>query len=236
MSPPGVTLIVIAKEPLPGRCKTRLCPPLDHEQAARLAEAALADTLAAVASTPAPRRMLALDGSPGEWLPAGFDVVGQPAGGLGRRLAAAFDAADGPALLVGMDTPQLTPGLLADAIALLDGSGRADAVLGPASDGGYWAIGLRDPDREVFDGVPMSTAATAAVQRRRLSELGLRWRALGELRDVDVIDDAVAVAASAPRTRFAAALGRMPAAARATSARTTADLASPAVAPAAGRS
>jgi len=235
MSASGTTLIVIAKEPLPGRCKTRLCPPLDHEQAAALAEAALADTLAAVAATPAPRRLLALDGSPGEWLPAGFDVVGQPAGGLGRRLAAAFDAADGPALLVGMDTPQLTPELLVDAISLLDAA-SADAVLGPASDGGYWAIGLRDPAPAVFDGVPMSTAATAAVQRRRLSEVGLRWRELGELRDVDVIDDAIAVAASAPRTRFAAALGGMPAAARATSARTAADLASPAVAPAAGRS
>ncbi|NEA82606.1 glycosyltransferase, partial [Actinospica acidiphila] len=82
MTAPEVTLLVIAKEPRPGRVKTRLTPPFTPEEAAALAEAALADTLDAVARTPARRRVLVLDGSPGPWLPAGVEVVPQCAGGL----------------------------------------------------------------------------------------------------------------------------------------------------------
>ncbi|MFC9290815.1 glycosyltransferase, partial [Streptomyces sp. NPDC057052] len=66
------TLLVIAKEPLPGRVKTRLTPPFAPWEAAALAEAALADTLAAVAAAPAVRRRLVLDGAPGPWLPPGL--------------------------------------------------------------------------------------------------------------------------------------------------------------------
>lgn len=204
----GLCLIVIAKQPVAGRCKTRLCPPLTLAQAAAVAEAALADTLAAVAATTAVRRLLVLDGRPGCWLPSGFDVVPQRDGGLDLRLAAAFEAAGGPALLVGMDTPQLTPALLRAGAAALLADG-CDAVLGPALDGGYWAIGLRRPRREAFVGVPMSTELTCASQGRRLDELGLRWRTLERLRDVDAIDDARAVAHLAPRSRFASAFERV---------------------------
>ncbi len=107
IEPAEIALIVIAKEPVAGRSKTRLCPPLEPEQAAALAAAALADTLAAVAQTPARARILALDGNPGEWLPDGFEIVSQGGGGLDARLATAFETSAGPALLVGMDTPQL---------------------------------------------------------------------------------------------------------------------------------
>jgi uncharacterized protein len=200
-----VTIVVLAKEPVAGRCKTRLCPPLNAAQAATVAEAALADTLAAVAATPAARRLLVLDGRAGAWLPSGFDVVPQPDGGLDLRLGAAIEAADGPALLVGMDTPQLTPALLRASAGTLMSDGL-DAVLGPALDGGYWAIGMRRPRAEAFAGVPMSVEHTGEAQRRRLRELGLRWRELAPLRDVDTIEDASAVAASAPRSRFAAAV------------------------------
>src|SRR6201997_2625355 len=106
---PTITLLVIAKQPLPGRVKTRLAPPCTHEQAAALAEAALAATLHTVLPVPAARRVLVLDGEPGPWLPPGFDVVPQCGGPLDERLAAAFAGADGPALLIGMDTPQITP-------------------------------------------------------------------------------------------------------------------------------
>jgi rSAM/selenodomain-associated transferase 1 len=204
----AVTLIVIAKEPVAGRCKTRLCPPLTPAQAASVAEAALADTLATVAATPAARRVLVLDGRPGAWLPPGFDVVPQPDGGLGTRLGAAFDAVRGPALLVGMDTPQLTPALLRAGARTLMSEG-VDAVLGPALDGGYWAIGMRRPRPDAFAGVPMSVELTGEAQRRRLRALGLRWRELASLRDVDTVDDARAVAARAPGSRFAAALQRI---------------------------
>ncbi|MEU1300496.1 TIGR04282 family arsenosugar biosynthesis glycosyltransferase [Streptomyces shenzhenensis] len=197
------TLLVIAKEPRPGRVKTRLTPPFTPRQAAELAEAALADTLAAVADAPATRRVLVLDGSPGPWLPPGFDVVPQGGGGLDERLADAFAGCTGPALLIGMDTPQVTPALLS-----VEFTG-CDAYFGPAEDGGFWALGLAVPAPELLRGVPMSTAETGAVQRARLVAAGLRVRDLPRLRDVDTAADARAVAAAAPRGRFAARLARL---------------------------
>jgi uncharacterized protein len=194
-------LLVIAKEPVPGQVKTRLCPPCTPEQAARLALAALEDTLAACDG--AARRVLVLDGRPGAWLPPGWDVIPQRGAGLVERLVAAFADAGGPALLIGMDTPQVAPVLVEEGLrALAD----HDAVFGPASDGGYWAIGLREHDPRVFAGVPMSRIYTGAIQRARLAALGLRTRDLPELRDVDDMAAARAVAAAAPGTRFAAAL------------------------------
>lgn len=199
-------IAVIAKAPVAGASKTRLTPACTPEQAAQLAAAALTDTLAAVAATPADRRVVVLHGAPGAWLAPGFEVIAQRGGDLAQRLAAAFADLGEPALVVGMDTPQLTPRLLCLALDELD---RADAVLGPAPDGGYWAIGLRAADDAVFAGVPMSDATTCAVQRERLDALGLRTSELPELRDVDDIDDAHAVAALAPRTCFARALAAM---------------------------
>ncbi|MDG9712212.1 TIGR04282 family arsenosugar biosynthesis glycosyltransferase [Streptomyces sp. DH10] len=195
-------LLVIAKEPRPGRVKTRLTPPFTPREAASLAEASLADTLEAVAAAPADRRVLVLDGEPGPWLPPGFDVVPQCAGGLDERLAHAFARCAGPALLIGMDTPQVTPELLT-----VDFAG-CDAWFGPAEDGGFWALGLGRPDPALLRGVPMSTSATGAVQRDRLVAAGLRVRDLPRLRDVDTEADAHAVAALAPKGRFAARLAR----------------------------
>ncbi|KOU92121.1 DUF2064 domain-containing protein [Streptomyces virginiae] len=194
------TLLVIAKAPVPGRVKTRLTPRFTPQQAAGLARAALEDTLAAVLATPARRRVLVLDGQPGPWVPAGIEVVPQCAGGLDVRLAAAFALSDGPALLIGMDTPQVTPDLLAPGLDFTE----ADAWFGPAADGGFWALGLADPDPALLLGVPMSVAHTGEVQRRRLTEAGLAVRDLPELCDVDTPADAERVAATAPRTRFAA--------------------------------
>ncbi len=197
-------LIVIAKEPIPGGCKTRLCPPLQAREAAALAEAALADTLATIASVPARRHVLALEGRRGSWLPSGFEVVPQRAGGLGERLAGAFADVGEPALLVGMDTPQLTPAQVRRAIARLARPG-VDAVLGPAEDGGYWAIGLRKPAEDAFAGVPMSSARTLREQRRRLDALGLRHVELDSMLDFDTIGAAARVAELCPGSRFAAA-------------------------------
>ncbi len=197
------TLLVIAKQPVPGRVKTRLAPPCTYEQAASLAEAALADTLRAVLMTPARRRVLVLDGQPGPWLPPGFDIVPQCAGPLDERLAAAFAAVSGPALLIGMDTPQVTPALLTVDWGASD-LDPVDAAFGPAADGGFWALGLRAPDPALLRGVPMSTATTGAIQRARLLAAGLRVLDLPVLRDVDTAADAVAVARQVPRSRFAA--------------------------------
>jgi hypothetical protein len=194
----ATTLLVVAKQPVPGRVKTRLVPPYTHDQAAALAEAALTDTLHTVLRVPARRRVLVLDGRPGPWLPRGFDIMPQCGGPLDERLAAAFAAVPGPALLIGMDTPQVTPDLLA-----VDWQ-TADAVFGPAADGGFWALGLRVPDPALLRGVPMSTPDTGAIQLARLLTAGLRVANLPRLRDVDTAADAVAVARQAPLTRFAA--------------------------------
>ncbi|MEV7375283.1 DUF2064 domain-containing protein [Streptomyces sp. NPDC090301] len=208
------TLLVIAKQPLPGRVKTRLTPPFSPAEAAALAEAALTDTLVAAARVPADGHVLVLDGEPGPWVPSGFEVVPQVTGGLDVRLAAAFSACDGPALLIGMDTPQVTPELLAPALCW----DSYDAWFGAAADGGFWALGLAVPDPALLLGVPMSRPDTGAVQYGRLRAAGLRIGTLPVLRDVDDADDARRVARQAPGTRFAAlhaALTSTPAGARA---------------------
>ncbi|MFI0218304.1 TIGR04282 family arsenosugar biosynthesis glycosyltransferase [Streptomyces lydicus] len=207
------TVLVIAKEPVPGRVKTRLTPPYTPEEAAELAEAALHDTLRAVRAMDARRRVVVLDGRPGRWLPAGFDVRPQCAGGLDERLAAAFAGSAGPTLLIGMDTPQVTPGLLAPALRRGAWDG-CDAWFGAAEDGGFWALGLAVPDPRLLRGVPMSTDRTGAAQRARLTAAGLRVRDLPPLCDVDTADDAERVAAAAPDGRFAATLARLRPAAR----------------------
>ena len=199
-------VLVIAKAPAPGRVKTRLCPPCTPGQAAELARAALQDTLAAAGAAGAGRRVLVLDGAPGSWLPPGWEVVPQRGDGLAERLAAAFADAGAPAFLVGMDTPQLTPGLIGAGLEALDAH---DAAFGPAADGGYWGIGLRAADRAVFAGIPMSEAFTGAAQRNRLAMLGLRTAELPVLLDVDTIAAARSVAADAPHSLFAATLAEM---------------------------
>ncbi|MGX6448212.1 TIGR04282 family arsenosugar biosynthesis glycosyltransferase [Patulibacter sp. S7RM1-6] len=202
------TYIVIAKAPFPGRSKTRLCPPCTPEQAADLAAAALHDTLDAVLAAPAARRVLVLEGEPPAWLPGGFEILPQRGAGLDERLAAAFEDVGGPAFLVGMDTPQLTPDDLAAAWAALTADGT-DAVLGHAPDGGYWGVGLRVQDRALFVGIPMSVESTGREQEARLRAHGRHVALLPERRDVDDIADARAVAALAPGSRFARALGAL---------------------------
>lgn len=201
-------VIVMAKEPKPGRVKTRLCPPCSPEQAAHLAEAAIADTLDAALASGADEVVMALDGAPGPWCPPGVRVIAQDDGPFDRRLAAAWGTVGGPAVQIGMDTPQVTADDLDGAMAALDGPG-IDAVLGTAPDGGWWIIGLRASDPRVFTGVPMSCHDTGLRQRTRLGDLGLTVATLAELNDVDSIDDAVAVSTLAPNTRFARSFASM---------------------------
>jgi rSAM/selenodomain-associated transferase 1 len=200
-------VMVIAKEPVPGRVKTRLTPPYTPAEAAELAQAALADTLAAVASARVARRVLALAGSPGPWLPPGFDVIDQRGGGLDERIASALADAratcPAPLVLIGMDTPQVTPALLTAAAGPLV-SGAADATFGMAEDGGFWLLGLRDIDPALVLGVPMSRPDTGVLQLARLHAAGLRVMPLPELADVDTAAEAERIAALIPGSRFAA--------------------------------
>ncbi len=195
----------MAKEPVPGRVKTRLTPPCTEAEAAAIAEAALADTLDAAVASGADRVVLALEGGVGAWCPPGVVVVEQGRGVLADRLATAWRATSGPALQVGMDTPQVDAAELDAAMALLVGPG-VDAVLGQAIDGGWWAIGLRRPCPGVFHGIATSRPDTGGRQLARLIELGLRPHPLTARRDVDGWNDALIVAAEAPGGRFAAAV------------------------------
>jgi glycosyltransferase A (GT-A) superfamily protein (DUF2064 family) len=201
-------VIVIAEAPVPGLVKTRLTPPLRPLEAALVAEAALADTLDVVAAVPAARRLLALDGAPGSWLPAGFDVIGQRGDGPDERLAAAFADAYAavplPMVLIGTDTPQVTAVMLDDAVASLE-SGEADAVFGPAANGGVWLLGLRRPDRSLLAGVPMNAPESGRVLLERLAGDGLRVALAPRLTDLGSFDAAEQVAAQIPASRFAAA-------------------------------
>jgi len=208
-------LVVLAKAPAPGRTKTRCTPPCTPEEAAVLAAATLRDTLAVALATPARRHVLVLDGAPGEWLPPGFDVLPQRGDGLDERLDAAFAdvagatrvAAAAPVLLIAMDTPQVSVALLTAAAQRL--AAGADAVLGPACDGGYWAVGLQGAVPGAFAGVPMSAATTGRDQRRRFDQLGLRVETLPVLRDVDTWADAVALAPTTGTGCFAGAVRRI---------------------------
>jgi len=197
--------VVIAKECLPGRVKTRLHPPLSLEQAAELAAASLDDTLRAVADLPATRRVLAFDGEIPPAAADGWEILPQVSGGLDERLAAIFDAFDEPTVLIGMDTPQVTAALLAPIFA---GDDTTDAWLGLAEDGGFWALAMHKPDGALILGVPMSRDDTGAVQLSRLTDAGLRVHQLPTLVDVDTIEDAHRVAADAPDGLFAGTFAR----------------------------
>jgi uncharacterized protein len=211
------TVLVTAKAPVPGLAKTRLAATVGDDAAADLAAAALLDTLtAAEAAAGREHRVAALTGdlrrsARAERLDRAlrdWRVVPQRGEGFDQRLAAAHaDAGPGPVVQVGMDTPQVTADLLQ---AVADALAGDDAVLGPAPDGGWWVLGLRDPAHaEALVGVPMSTAHTYDDTRAALLARGLRVGTTATLRDVDDAADAEAVAAAAPGTLFARAWRRL---------------------------
>ncbi|GAA1831799.1 DUF2064 domain-containing protein [Pseudonocardia alni subsp. carboxydivorans] len=216
-----VTTVVLAKAPVPGRVKTRLCPPATPELAAAIASAALLDTLDAAAGV-AGDTVVALTGDRAAAVGAadlaaaldGLAVVAQRGEGLAARIAAAHaDAAalhpGRPTLQVGMDTPQATAELLSHCADRLAEPG-VDAVLGPAADGGWWVLGLRDPlAAAALHGVPMSTAETGDRTLDALRAAGLRVVLAEPLTDVDTAAEAVAVAAQVPGSRFARAVAEL---------------------------
>jgi hypothetical protein len=214
-------LLVVAKAPVAGTAKTRLCPPATPRQAAEIAAAALLDTLDAVSATPAAVPVLALAGDLRRAARSrqiqralrGWTVLDQRGDSFADRLASAHaDVAarypGRPVLQIGMDTPHLDWPLLDRALRQLDGT--AEALLGPATDGGWWALGLRDPaDAEALRPVPTSREDTGARTLRALRDHGLRVEALPTLSDVDTMPAAFAVAATAPGGRFATAVGEV---------------------------
>lgn len=208
----NVTVAVIAKECLPGRVKTRLCPPLTPAQAAAVAQASLSQTLEFVRGLPVAARLLVLDGTARPEDADGFRLIPQATGGLDQRLAAICAAVPGPLLILGMDTPQLE---LQHVQELLDDwaapSPVHDAWLGRASDGGFWGLAMHTPRGDLIRGVRMSTDQTGAEQLARLTGAGLQVGQLPMLDDVDTFADAAHVAAMVPGTAFAAAVAAAPA-------------------------
>jgi rSAM/selenodomain-associated transferase 1 len=214
-------VLVLAKAPRPGHVKTRLCPPCTPHQAAAVAVAALHDTLDAVDEAPAElvgRRILVLAEVPedsivdSDWWPrTGWELCWQRGTSLGERIGHAFSdtAVSGlPSVLIGMDTPQVTGALLARCLDQLWG---ADAVLGPAADGGWWLLGLRDPAAAaaVLAPVPTSRPDTGARTLAALSRSGLSVATAPVLRDVDTATDARQVAALCRAdSRFATSVSR----------------------------
>jgi uncharacterized protein len=209
-----VSLLVVAKAPVPGLAKTRLAAAVGDDAAADIAAAALLDTLDAVTATPVQARVVALTGnldeaSHGDEIRArlaDFTVVAQRGIDFGHRLANAHadaGAAHGlPVLQLGMDTPQVTAELLADCAHSLLAS---DAVLGLARDGGWWVLGVNEPAvAECLRDVPMSRADTGALTLTALRDTTATVQLLIELADVDTVADVDAVRrACRPDSRFA---------------------------------
>ncbi|WP_448642701.1 TIGR04282 family arsenosugar biosynthesis glycosyltransferase [Geodermatophilus sp. URMC 63] len=217
--------------PPPGRGRSHLTPPCAPGQAAAVTAAAVADTLDAVRATPVARRVVALDGAAGDGAAgdgaagdgtvgdgtagdldlSGCTVLPQADGDLGTRPAAAFADAMGPAgvglptLLIGTDTPQVTPALLAACLVRLLSAGRGTAVLGTTPDGGWWALGLHSAcPAQVLPEVPMSGPDAAERARAALTDAGVTVLDLPELADVDRFPGALSVAeACGPGTRTA---------------------------------
>jgi glycosyltransferase A (GT-A) superfamily protein (DUF2064 family) len=203
-----VTVLVVAKAPVPGLAKTRLAAAVGGRLAAEIAAAALLDTLDAVAATPVAARVVALTGELDAAANAddiadrlkSFTVITQRGNDFADRLANAHaDAADGsPVLQIGMDTPQVTADLLAGCGQRL---GDAPAVLGPARDGGWWALGLRTPAAaRCLRTVAMSQPDTGTLTLAALRRCGLDVGILDELADVDVVADIATVRDACPPT------------------------------------
>ncbi|EME63711.1 TIGR04282 family arsenosugar biosynthesis glycosyltransferase [Amycolatopsis decaplanina] len=209
-------LLIVAKAPVPGFAKTRLCPPATPEQAAEIAAASLLDTLEAALLTPEARVVVALTGDLGKATRRTeiatalrkTEVIAQRGEGFDIRLVNAHADAPRPGesvLQIGMDTPQVTPALLTEAA-----NRPEDSVLGPAEDGGWWALGLKDPlHAKALAGVPMSRDDTGRQTLRALADIGLRPGTLPTLSDVDTVADARRVAAAVPHGRFARAVAEV---------------------------
>ncbi len=195
-------IAIFARAPVAGQCKTRLIPLLGADGAAELHRRMIVRTVSsALAAGIGP---VALWCTPGTAHPA-FDALRRDHGialhpqtgdGLGERMLAAFQAqpAGRPLLLIGTDCPALTAAhLRACADALQAGD---DAVFLPTEDGGYFLVGLRAPQPNLFTAMPWSTDQVMPTTRRRLQDAGLRWREPATLWDVDTPADVARLRAS----------------------------------------
>lgn len=188
-------LFVMAKDPRAGQVKTRLCPPLTPEVAARLYQCFLLDVLDLVAGLPGVDSVVAF--SPAEAqeefsrLTSGrFHLVPQEGADLGARLENSFrvlfQQGYTRVAAVSTDTPDLPGEYLQEAFFRLR---DARVVLGPCPDGGYYLIGLSSPTPELFHDMPWSTDRVVPETDARVKRMGLALSYLPEWHDVDTATD-----------------------------------------------
>ena len=209
-----VVVLVVARAPVPGQAKTRLAASVGDQAAADIAAAALLDTLDAVADAPVAARVVALTGelgaaSAGDEITtrlADFTVVAQRGADFAQRLAnahvdAAAAAGGLPVLQIGMDTPQVTDELISECARELL---AADAVLGPARDGGWWVLGVSEATMaDCLRAIPMSRSDTGAATLAALGDSGANVSLVPTLADVDTVADVDEVRrVCAPDSRF----------------------------------
>ncbi len=183
----GPVLGVFARQPVAGKVKTRLTPPLSPGQARLLYRTALQETVSRFAAGPAVL-VLCCAGRQSWFRRAfpGLPRLPQGQGDLGARLArvtaALFAAGGGPVALAGSDSPDLPLALIEDAFAAL---ASADVAAIACRDGGYALLALRRPVPGLFAGIPWSTAEVMATTRQRAAESGLRLVTVGDWEDLD---------------------------------------------------
>ncbi len=184
-------LAVLAKAPVPGRVKTRMMPDLTAEQCAALQAACLADVVRR--PFPADRRVLWITGGESEmWQEAaalGWEVAQQPEGDLGVKMCAAIDEGltrSPRVLILGTDAPDLPPTLLEQAFTALR---TYDAVVIPAADGGYVAVGASRRVPSLFEGGGWGGPTVLAAARQRAAAAGLRLAEVGAWQDLDNVAD-----------------------------------------------
>lgn len=205
-------ILVFAREPAAGMTKTRLIPVLGPAGAAHLHAAFARDTVErAVAAAAGPVEVWGADGDATGFLGRlaaehGLPLHRQRGGDLGERMLAALATAtaDGsPAMVIGSDCPALGPAYIARAAAQL---AHADAVLGPAVDGGYVLLGVHRVEPSLFGGIAWGGDRVLMDTRSRLAALGWSWRELAPLADIDRPEDLDTLAATDPawRDRLAA--------------------------------
>lgn len=189
--------IVMVKAPRAGAVKTRLVPPLSGPEAAELAACFARDTLAC-ARAAVNEVIVAYAPSDGRaqlellFPSSGLHWLEQRGEGLGTRLEAAVAHADAlgysPVVVIGADSPTLPPSFIARAIDVL-AAGEADIALGPTDDGGYYLVGLRRPERNLFRNVAWSTPHAYRQTADNAARAGLRTLELPSWYDVDTPAD-----------------------------------------------
>ena len=182
-----VRVVIMARFPVPGACKTRLIPRFGPDGAASIHRTLTEKTLNIVRQSSLRYELWGTGASEDafqDWL-GPIDFRQQPTGDLGARLQRAADPY--PVIFLGTDCPGLTSQHLQDAAQHLEGG--AAAVLGPAEDGGYWTLGISRAIPGVFQDIPWGTSEVYALTYQRLEAAGASPVVLPRLADIDYPED-----------------------------------------------